>query len=147
MVLLGTRNNYGDNLMPTNIPLEERLGIIHEITLAIGDSSHRTEDGFRSDFFCLIMAIARDHMISCTCRQRLFGELRRTAAWPRVRPFLEYSDSRCSTTKCYHGKEYHTGPGGACLGRHGGYVINAIGRFEWKYSPCQCIKFHQKDFK
>lgn len=128
--------------MPSGKTIEERFRVIEHIVLATQNSLHKHEDGFRKDFCTLVTAIVLDHKVRCTCQQRLYGDLRKTAAWPQVKTFLTYAYDGCRAPKCGHSESQHDGPNGECSGTN----------YNWNQTPhttnCLCKgPFAPKDFK
>lgn len=141
----------------TNLPLEERLGIVHELILAtIHNNDVLLTDNACRDAFYLIGAIIEDTKHPSTNHTKLIVALKRTPVWQRVLPFLDNEDSKCARKGCGCGSWCHT-KGKKCTGEK--LVKLAAGEKppkgwrqqrwaeEYYYRPCECPGFVQREFK
>lgn len=133
--------------MATGWPLEARLALLHECWLAAGHEPRVAEaDGARENWYFLSKAILDDVTTEASTRQRLYAQLKKTAVWPKVIPFLTNGDKKCAT--CGHSK-YHHGGYGSSAGtqpcNHG--VYNYVNGHTTVTNPCVCTQFIVKPMK
>lgn len=123
---------------------EQRLQVIEELVLATDRDPHRHEDGFKQDFCELVRAVVKDQILSASLKQRLYGGLRKTPAWPLVKQFLKYEGGICANIKCGHREDDHKGPNGACTATiYDWQRRNAQGQ----YPKCDCKgPYVERDF-
>lgn len=138
--------------MPTGWPIEARLDLVREIYMAVGHNKKiERADSPKIDMFYLVKAILEDGpQFSCTARQTLIGTLRKTAVWPKVRPFLVNGDKSCGRKGCGHSTYYHDiGTDKSCS-----KVTTRYSNTVWpvkpiviSQTPCNCTGFVAKEFK
>lgn len=134
--------------MATGWPIEARIALLHECWLAAGHAKSVQEaDGPHKDWFYLTQAILDDTTYGCTTRQRLISQLKKTAVWPKVLPFLRNRDGKCAV--CKHSEWRHGGvskaslPGGECSYQS----YNYSGHVTTLGEKCKCKKFVRKPMK
>lgn len=135
--------------MATGWSLEARLALLHECWLAAGHEEKVQEaDGPHKDWFFLSQAILDDTTFECTARQRLIGQLKKTAVWAKVLPFLTNGDGKCAT--CQHSKYSHGRYGHAAGTKRCNYrsTIYNHQTHSTVYGPtCTCTQFVVKPMK
>ena len=133
--------------MATGWPLEARIALLHECWLAAGHEPKIIEaDGARADWFGVTTAILDDTTFKCTTHQRLIGQLKKTAVWPKVLPFLTNGDGKCAT--CGHHDTNHGGYGhnrGTTRCTHTSHTW--INGHSTPGVACECQKFVVKPMK
>lgn len=138
--------------MPTGWPIEARLDLVRELYMAVGrDKRVLQVTSAQTEMFHLVKTILEDGpQHACTLRQTLIGTLRKTAVWPKVRPFLVNNDDSCGRRGCNHSKYYHDkGKGKGCS-----HVTKTYSHANWpaqatvtSQNPCKCPGLIKKDFK
>jgi hypothetical protein len=133
--------------MATGWSLEARIALLYECWLAAGhEKSVQEADGPHQDWFHLTQAILDDTTFQCTTRQRLISQLKKTAVWPKVLPFLSNGDGKCAD--CKHNEWHHGGYGknsGTKACSHQPYVHTNQGSTVGE--RCKCKKFVRKPMK
>ena len=130
--------------MSTKLSVSERQQIIYEILLvAMGSNRVMGANSPKVDLFWILKAVLTDGKpYKCTTKQTMISALRKSPVWSKVRPFLEYGDSKCDRKGCQCGAWQHESGTGKCNGHH--YVD---GYTSASKVPCQCLGFIPKDFK
>ena len=129
--------------MNTNLPLESRLAVVHEIFLVVGRNS-RICDHYRShtSVFNLVLTILEDGVYDCTARESLISVLKKSPVWEKVKPFLKNDDPGCARKGCNCHYVDHEGNTGKCSGTHYGKWDGS----KYDMKKCTCPQYVKKTF-
>lgn len=104
------------------LTLEERLQLVNELFLAVGDNERVKQAASpQAHVYWLVRAILRNTTHPCNRKETLVQVLKKSPLWDKIYPFLCNDSYACGRKGCGCGAYVHTDNIGVCKGYHVDY--------------------------